>query len=50
MASSIELADLRVPDHPRPAGSSEGSPDRQNALITLRNIRWVLLMRRDPAP
>ncbi len=26
----------------------EGSPERQNALITLRNIRWVLRMRRDP--
>jgi hypothetical protein len=33
-----------LPDMP------EGSPDRQNAPITLQNIRWVLLMRRDPAP
>jgi hypothetical protein len=28
----------------------EGSPERQNALITLRNIRWVLLMRCDLTP
>jgi hypothetical protein len=46
----VELTDLLVwianalPDLP------EGSPDRQNALITLQNIRRVLLMRRDPAP
>jgi hypothetical protein len=28
----------------------EGSPERQNALIMLRNIRWVLLMRYHLAP
>lgn len=28
----------------------EGSCERQNALITLQNIRWVLLMRCDPKP
>ncbi len=28
----------------------EGSPERHNALVTLRNIRWVLLMRCDLTP
>jgi hypothetical protein len=28
----------------------ESSPERQNALITLRNIRWVLRMRHDLTP
>ena len=28
----------------------EGSPERDNALTTLRNIRWVLARRRDYSP
>jgi hypothetical protein len=31
-------------------GLPEGSPERDNALTSLRNIRWVLSMRYDLAP
>jgi hypothetical protein len=46
----IELNDLLIRITNTLPGLPEGSPERQNALTTLRNIRWVLLMRCNPAP
>ena len=45
----VELADLLLRVMNALAELPEGSAKRQNALINLRNIRWVLA-RRDFAP
>jgi hypothetical protein len=46
----MELTDLLIRITNALPTLPEGSPERENALITLQNIRWVLMMRCDLTP